>query len=62
MHNVESIYFFIFVYSILVLSRFTIKFIKALLLTEPKPLVMSNRELLILAATISYIITYITFR
>lgn len=61
MLNIESIYFFIFVYSLLVLLNKTTKFLRALLLTNPKPFVMSNRELIILGAAISYITTYLIF-
>jgi len=35
------------------------KFIGALLQREPKPLVYSNRELIFLGISISYIITYL---
>ena len=35
------------------------KFIGALLSREPKPLVYSNRELIYIALSISYIITYL---
>ena len=59
MHNIEKIYFFIFVFTILVSLRHALKFIGALLEKEPKPLVYSNRELITLGLSISYIITYI---
>lgn len=61
MHNTESVYFFIFVFALLVLLNFTSKFVRALLLTKPEPFVMSNRELIILGSSISYIITYLYF-
>jgi len=59
MHNIDTIYFFIFVFSILVVLKNTSKFLVALLEKNPKPLVYSNRELLSLALSISYIITFI---
>jgi hypothetical protein len=59
MLNTESVYFFIFVFSTLVLLNFSSKFLRALLLTNPKPFVMSDRELIILASSISYVITYL---
>ncbi len=62
MHNTESVFFFIFVFAILVSLRFTSKFIGALLSKTPKKLVMNNRELIILASSVSYIITYINFK
>ena len=61
MHNIESIYFFILVFTILVSLKNVLKFMGALLQREPKPLDYSNRELIILGLSISYIITYIFF-
>ncbi len=62
MHNIESVYFFILVFTILVSLKNVLKFMGALLQREPKPLDYSNRELIILGLSISYIITYIFFR
>lgn len=59
MHNIDTIYLFIFVFTILVVLRYTIKFISALLSVEPKPLVYANRELIFLGLSLSYLITYI---
>ena len=59
MHNIETIYLFIFVFAILVTLKNVAKFISALLQKEPKPLVYSNRELIFLGLSISYIITYL---
>ena len=59
MHNIETIYFFIFVFTILVALSNVLKFLRVLLQKEPKPLVLSNRELLLLGVSISYFITYI---
>lgn len=59
MHNIDTIYLFIFVFTILVSLKNVIKFIGALLQEQPKPLVYSNRELFLLGASISYIITYL---
>jgi hypothetical protein len=59
MHKIETIYLFLFVFSILVSLKGFIKFLSALLQKDPKPLVFSNRELLYLGASISYLITYI---
>jgi hypothetical protein len=59
MHNIDTIYFFVFVFSILVALKNVSKVLVALLDKQPKPLVYTNRELLILALSISYIITFI---
>lgn len=59
MHNIETIYLFIFVFTILVTLKNVAKFLSALLQKEPRPLVYSNRELIFLGLSLSYIITYI---
>jgi len=60
MHNIDTIYLFIFVFTILVTLLNVLKFLRALLQKEPKPLVLSNRELLLLGTSISYLITYLS--
>jgi len=60
MHNIESIFFFIYVFTLLVVSKNILRFISTLLQKEPKPLVYSDRGLIILGLSLSYIITYIT--
>jgi hypothetical protein len=62
MHNIDTIYLFVFVFTILVSLKNVTKFIGALLQREPKPLVYSNRELIFLGLSISYIITFIISR
>ncbi len=59
MHNIETIYLYVFVFTILVTLKNVAKFLSALLQKEPKPLVYSNRELIFLGLSLSYIITYI---
>jgi hypothetical protein len=59
MHNIDTIYLFIFVFTILVTLLNVLKFLRALLQREPKPLVLSNRELFLLGISISYLITYL---
>jgi len=59
MHNIDTIYLFVFVFTILVSLKNVTKVIGALLQREPKPLVYSNRELIILGLSVSYIITYL---
>jgi hypothetical protein len=59
MINIDAIYLFMFIFSILVSLKNVTKFISALLQKEPKPLFYSNRELIFLGISISYIITYL---
>lgn len=59
MHNVDALYFFIFVFTVLVSLRHLLKFIVAMLEKTPKPLVYDNIKLISLGLSISYIITYI---
>jgi hypothetical protein len=47
------------VFTILVAFKNVANFIGALLQKEPKPLVYSDRELILLGISISYIITYL---
>ena len=59
MFNIESIYFFVFVFTILVVLRTAKKFVSSLLQNPPKQLVMSNGELILNGLALSYILTYI---
>lgn len=59
MHNIETIYLFIFVFTILVTLKNVTKFISALLQKDPKPIIYSNRELILFGLSLSYLITYI---
>jgi len=59
MHNIDTIYLFIFVFTILVTLTNVLKFLSALLQKEPKPLVLGNRELFLLGISMSYLITYL---
>ena len=59
MHNIENVYTFIFVFSIFVTLRNVGRFISALLQKEPQPLNYTNRELIFLGLSLSYIITYL---
>lgn len=61
MLNISTLFFFVFVFTILVVIRNTFKFMGALLQKEPQPVVMSNGELIFLGLSISYIITYLYF-
>jgi hypothetical protein len=59
MINIDAICLFMFIFSILVSLKNVTKFIRALLQKEPQPLFYSNRELIFLGISISYIITYL---
>jgi len=61
MHNIESTFFFIFVFTILIVFRNLFRIISTLLDKEPKKIVYTNRELIILGLSLSYIITFIKF-
>ena len=56
--NIDTIYLFIFIFSVLSVFRIVLKFIFSLLQASPERLVMSNREILFQGITLSYVITY----
>lgn len=59
MNNLNTLFFFILVFTLLVFLKSLGKMIGALLHGQPLVLVFGDRELIILAISISYIITYI---
>ena len=59
MTSINTIYLFIFVFSIVVVLRTTFRFIISLLQEQPKKLEISGRETIFLGLFISYIITYL---
>lgn len=59
MNNVDSIYFFIFIFTTLVFLRNINKVVSTLVQKEIKPIKFSNRELITLGLSISYIITFL---
>ncbi len=59
MLNIENIFLFLFIFSILTNLRVVIKFISALLQDPPQKLVLSSRELFFNGLMLSYLITYI---
>lgn len=61
MLNIDTIFFFLFVFSILVTLRLVLKYVGALLQREPSQVMLSSRELIYFGLSISYIITYIRF-
>lgn len=61
MLNVNVIFFFLFIFSILVSLRTVFKYIGALLQRDPQQVKISSRELIYIGLSISYIFTYIHF-
>jgi hypothetical protein len=59
MTNIYTIYLFVFIFSILSMSRIFFKFIISLLQTDPKPMVFSGREIFFYGLIITYIITFL---
>jgi hypothetical protein len=58
MTNIDTIYLFIFIFSVLSVFRIVLKFIFSLLQTSPERMLMSNREILLQGIALSYVITY----
>lgn len=59
MTNLESLYLFIFVFSILNVLKISFVFITSLLQNPPKKMEMSSREILLFHLTLTYIVTYL---
>lgn len=59
MINYNTIFLFVFVFSILTNLRLVVKFVSALLQNPPQKLVLSGRELILNGLMLSYLITYI---
>jgi hypothetical protein len=59
MNSLESTYLFLFIFGTLDVLRTVFRFISSLSQNQPQKLVMSNRELIFLAASLSYCITYL---
>jgi len=59
MFNIESIFLFLFNFSILVILRTIFNFIRALQQDTPQPFVLSGRGLIYLGVALSYTITYL---
>jgi len=56
MPNTESI--FLFIFSVLVISRITLKLVSALLQNPPVKVDIGSRELIFIGFCVSYILTY----
>jgi len=59
MNSIETIYLFVFVFSVLTVLRTVFGFISTLLQSNPERVILSNRVLIYLGLSMSYIITYI---
>lgn len=59
MLNIDSIFLFIFIFSILTLLKTLFKIISAVSQKNPQPIFNSDTALLLQGLAISYIITYI---
>lgn len=59
MNDINTIFLFVFIFSVITVLRTVARFIVSLLQSTPQKLVLSNRELLFLGLTITYCLTYI---
>ncbi len=59
MLNIESLFYFILIFSILTLSKFLFKILGTLLQKEPQQIRFSDRDLIYFGLALSYIITFI---
>jgi len=59
MNDFNTIYLFVFIFSMLTVLRTVFRFIVSLQQESPQKLVLSSRELIFLAISISYCLTYI---
>jgi len=60
MLNIETIFFYIFCWSVLVILRSIFITTNGIFSKEPRPIKMSKTELILISLTLSYIITYLT--
>jgi len=59
MGKIESIFLFLFIFSVLTVLRAVLRFVGTLLQEQPEKFVLTNRVLIFLGLSISYIITYL---
>jgi len=62
MLNIESLFLFIFCWSVLVLLRTGFIVVTSVFSREPKPIKMNKHELILTSITLSYLITYLTVK
>ncbi len=58
MFNIDTLFLFFNVFSILLVLRVIYRFISALLSNPPTRLIMNNRELIFFGISLAYTITY----
>jgi len=58
MYNIDSLFLFLNIFSILIILRVIHRFMSALLSNPPIPMVMTNKELIVLGISIAYTLTY----
>ena len=59
MNNLDRIFLFIFIFSVLTVVRTVFRFISTLSQTLPTKLVLSGRELIFLGLAVTYCLTYL---
>ena len=59
MNNLNTIFLFLFIFSVLTVVRTVFRFVRTLSQNPPKPLEFGDRELIFLGITVSYCLTYI---
>jgi hypothetical protein len=59
MYSLETIFLFIFIFTILFVTRITFKFITTLMKNPPEQFVLLRRELVFFGLSLSYILTYL---
>ena len=58
MTNIETLFLYIYVLSILINLRILFRLITALISTPPKRFILEGNEIIVVGLTLSYIITY----
>lgn len=59
MYNIETIFLFVFIFSVLTVLRTVFMFLSTLLQNQPEKIVLSSRVLIYIGLSMSYIITYL---
>lgn len=59
MFSIDTLFLFLFIFSVLTVLRTVFRFVSALLQNPPTRLVLEGRELIYFGITISYVLTYI---
>ena len=59
MTSLDTIYLFVFVFSVIAVFRLAFRFLISLLQEQPNKMVLSGRETIFLGLFMSYIITYL---